>query len=135
MPSAPGESLGLLSSVGIDEGQFAKMPSEISGGMQKRVGLARALALDPDILLLDEPTAGLDPITSSEISHLILKLKSERGITAVVVTHDIRAARMFADLVVLLHEGRIAVEGTFEDLRNSKDEFAVRFFGGDDRQV
>src|ERR1044071_9742497 len=74
-----------------------KLPSEISGGMQKRVGLARALALDPEIILFDEPTAGLDPITAREIVQLIVDLKKKREMTAVVVTHDLRGARMFAD--------------------------------------
>jgi phospholipid/cholesterol/gamma-HCH transport system ATP-binding protein len=119
----------LLASVGMSDGDFAKMPSEISGGMQKRVGLARALALDPEILLLDEPTAGLDPITSAEIGHLIVDLKNKRSITSVVVTHDIHGARTFSDLLVLLDQGRIVAQGTFEDLRKTKDEFVVRFLG------
>src|SRR5579863_1885208 len=119
----------LLSSVDLSEGDFAKMPSEISGGMQKRVGLARALALDPEILLLDEPTAGLDPITSAEIGHLILELKKKRAITAVVVTHDIHSAKTFSDLLILLDRGSIVAQGTFEELRKSKDDFVVRFIG------
>src|SRR5580698_5747783 len=91
----------LLSSVGMGEGDFEKMPSEISGGMQKRVGLARALALDPEILLLDEPTAGLDPITAAEIGQLIVDLKKKRKITAVVVTHDLHGAKAFSDHLIL----------------------------------
>jgi phospholipid/cholesterol/gamma-HCH transport system ATP-binding protein len=121
----------LLSSVGMNDEDFAKTPSEISGGMQKRVGLARALALDPEILLLDEPTAGLDPITSAEIGHLIIDLKNKRSITAVVVTHDLHGAKAFSDLLILLNDGRIVAQGTFEDLRKSKDEFVVRFLGGE----
>src|SRR5580658_3188513 len=119
----------LLSSVDMSEEDFAKMPSEISGGMQKRVGLARALALDPEILLLDEPTAGLDPITAAEIGQLIVELKKKRAITAVVVTHDVHGAKTFSDLLILLDEGKIVAQGTFEDLRKSKDEFVVRFLG------
>jgi phospholipid/cholesterol/gamma-HCH transport system ATP-binding protein len=119
----------LLSSVDLSEEDFAKMPSEISGGMQKRVGLARALALDPEILLLDEPTAGLDPITAAEIGDLITEMKKKRAITAVVVTHDIHGAKTFSDLLVLLDRGSIVAQGTFEDLTKSKDEFVVRFLG------
>jgi phospholipid/cholesterol/gamma-HCH transport system ATP-binding protein len=104
-----------------------KMPSQISGGMQKRVGLARALALDPDILLFDEPTSGLDPITAEEIGQLIMDLKERRQITSVVVTHDIHQASVFADRLVLIDQGRVVIEGTFEDLRKSDDEF-VRLF-------
>jgi phospholipid/cholesterol/gamma-HCH transport system ATP-binding protein len=102
----------LLSAVGLSEEHFAKMPSEISGGMQKRIGLARALALDPEILLLDEPTAGLDPITAAEIGHLIVELKKKRSITSVVVTHDIRGARTFSDVLVLLQNGKFVAQGT-----------------------
>jgi len=104
-----------------------KMPSEISGGMQKRVGLARALALDPDILLLDEPTAGLDPITAGEIDELISGFKQKRKITSIVVTHDLHAAKSFADRVVVLKDGNILTDGTFEDLRKSSDRFITRF--------
>jgi phospholipid/cholesterol/gamma-HCH transport system ATP-binding protein len=116
----------LLSKVGM-EGDAAKMPSQISGGMQKRVGLARALALDPEIVLFDEPTAGLDPITADEIDNLIGTLKSERQMTSIVVTHDIHAVRQFSDRVVMLRDGAIAMDGTFEEMKQSKDEFIARF--------
>ena len=116
----------LLAKVGMEK-DFEKMPSEISGGMQKRVGLARALALDPGIILLDEPTAGLDPITATEIAELISSMKAEREITAVVVTHDIHAAKLFADRFVMLHEGKVLIGGTFEELQRSRDEFVARF--------
>ncbi len=118
----------LLQGVGMGE-DLDKLPSEISGGMQKRVGLARALALDPAILLFDEPTAGLDPITAIEIGDLILKLKKERRMTAVVVTHDIRGAKAFADRMALVHEGRIVAEGSFEELQQNMNPFVRRFMG------
>ena len=117
----------LLSNVGMDEGDLNKLPSEISGGMKKRVGLARALALDPDILLFDEPTAGLDPITANEIEQLILKLQKERKTASVVVTHDLHGAETVCDRVALLRDGDILIQGSFEDLRKSEDEFVTQF--------
>jgi phospholipid/cholesterol/gamma-HCH transport system ATP-binding protein len=116
----------LLAGVGMEK-ELQKMPSEISGGMQKRVGLARALVLDPNIVLFDEPTAGLDPITAAEIGKLILELKKKRKMTAVVVTHDIHNAKVFSDRLVLVHEGNILAEGTFADLKKSKDQVVVQF--------
>ena len=116
----------LLSDVGMDH-DLEKLPSEISGGMQKRVGLARALALDPEILLFDEPTAGLDPITAREIDKLIIQLQKRRKITSVVVTHDIRGAKTYSGHVVLLDQGNIVAEGAFEDLQKSRDKFVVQF--------
>jgi phospholipid/cholesterol/gamma-HCH transport system ATP-binding protein len=117
---------GLLADVGMDR-DLNKMPSDISGGMQKRVGLARALALDPDILLFDEPTSGLDPITAAEIGELIVKLKKERNLTSVVVTHDVHGAKSFADRVVLLREGKVVIDGPFPQLEQSRDPFVVQF--------
>ena len=99
--------------------------------MQKRVGLARALALDPDILLLDEPTAGLDPITSGEIDELILKLQKEHAMASIVVTHDMQSAKTIAGRLALLHEGNIVIEGTFEDLEKSHDKFVADFMRRD----
>jgi phospholipid/cholesterol/gamma-HCH transport system ATP-binding protein len=120
---------GLLEGLGMKAEDFEKMPSEISGGMQKRVGLARALALDPEILLLDEPTAGLDPITAAGIGDLINDLKKKRGITSLVVTHDVRGARAFADCLILIDEGKVVASGTFDELRKSSDDFVKRFLG------
>ena len=94
----------LLTEVGM-EGALEKMPSDISGGMQKRVGLARALALEPGILLLDEPTAGLDPISSGEIDDLVLKLQEEHQMASIVVTHDLHSAKTIADRLALLDQG------------------------------
>ena len=119
----------LLSDVGL-EADVDKMPSQISGGMQKRVGLARALALDPEVLLLDEPTAGLDPISASEILGLISDMKAKRKLTSVVVTHDVQGAKSFADRLILLHEGDILIEGSFADLQKSGHRFVSQFLGG-----
>jgi phospholipid/cholesterol/gamma-HCH transport system ATP-binding protein len=116
----------LLAEVGM-EGNLAKMPSDISGGMQKRVGLARALALEPEILLLDEPTAGLDPISSGEIDDLILKLQRERQMASIVVTHDLHSARTIANSLALLDQGNVVIEGTFEDLQESDIGFVKEF--------
>jgi phospholipid/cholesterol/gamma-HCH transport system ATP-binding protein len=120
----------LLSSVGMEH-DLDKMPSNISGGMQKRVGLARALALQPEILLLDEPTAGLDPITSGEIDDLVLKLQKERNLTSLVVTHDLQSARTIANRLALLHKGKVAMEGSYEELAQSSDDFVRQFFKRD----
>jgi phospholipid/cholesterol/gamma-HCH transport system ATP-binding protein len=120
----------LLSSVGM-ESALKKMPGDISGGMQKRVGLARALALKPSILLLDEPTAGLDPITSGEIDELILKLQEEHDMASVVVTHDLQSAKTIADRIALLHEGNVLIEGSFQDLSKSDDKFVLEFMKRD----
>lgn len=120
----------LLLSVGMER-DLDKMPSDISGGMQKRVGLARALALQPEILLLDEPTAGLDPITSGEIDDLVLKLHGEHGLTSIVVTHDLHSAKTIADRVALLEKGKVVMEGSFEELAESHDDFVREFFKRD----
>jgi phospholipid/cholesterol/gamma-HCH transport system ATP-binding protein len=116
----------LLARVGM-ENAMAKMPADISGGMKKRVGLARALALDPDIMLLDEPTAGLDPITAGEINDLIRELQEERQTSSVVVTHDMRSVKRVADHVALLDEGTIVIEGTLDDLRRSDHPVVSKF--------
>jgi len=116
----------LLAEVGM-EGALAKMPSDISGGMQKRVGLARAMALEPDILLLDEPTAGLDPISSGEIDDLVLKLQQEHQVAFIVVTHDLHSAKTIASPLALLDKGNVVIQGSFEDLQKSEIEFVREF--------
>jgi len=116
----------LLSQVGM-EGELRKLPSQISGGMQKRVGLARALALDPEVLLCDEPTSGLDPITAAEINELIVKLQSERKMAAVVVTHDLIQARKIATRLALLYHGKFVFKGSFDELSGSQHPFVVQF--------
>ena len=118
-----------LADVGM-EGTEELYPSQLSGGMQKRVGLARALAMEPDILFYDEPTSGLDPVIARNIDDLILETRDRLGMTSVVVSHDIRSIFKIADRVAMLHEGRIVAEGTPQELRVSKDP-AVRAFIGD----
>lgn len=118
----------LLTEVGM-EGGLDKMPSDLSGGMQKRVGLARALALEPDILLLDEPTAGLDPISAAEIDDLVLKLQAEHHMASIVVTHDLYSAKTISDRLALLHEGNVVIEGSFEELQSSDIGFVREFLG------
>ena len=114
-----------LTDVGLEK-DFDKMPADLSGGMRKRAGLARAMALDPDILLADEPTAGLDPITSDEIDELLLALK-KKGTTIVMVTHNIPSARHVGDQLAMLHEGRVVARGTADELDRC-DEELVRAF-------
>ena len=116
----------LLALVGMEEAS-AKMPAEISGGMKKRVGLARALAMEPDLLLMDEPTAGLDPITAGEINELILQLQRARSMSSVVVTHEMQTVQAVSDRIAMLHEGSIRIEGTFEDLKRSQDSLVAAF--------
>src|SRR6202161_1646700 len=116
----------LLAEVGM-ENASAKMLLDVSGGMQKRVGLARALALEPDILLLDEPTAGLDPISSAEIDDLVFKLQDEHHMASIVVTHDLHSAKTIADRLALLNDGDVVIEGSFEELQKSDDEFVREF--------
>jgi phospholipid/cholesterol/gamma-HCH transport system ATP-binding protein len=116
----------LLAEVGMERA-VDKMPSDISGGMQKRVGLARALALEPAILLLDEPTAGLDPISSGEIDDLVLKLQREHQMASIVVTHDLHSARTIANRLALLDRGNVVIEGKFEDLQQSDIGFVKEF--------
>jgi phospholipid/cholesterol/gamma-HCH transport system ATP-binding protein len=116
----------VLSEVGMEK-QSDKMPAELSGGMQKRIGLARALVMDPELLLLDEPTAGLDPIGSAEINELVLKLQKEHHIAFIVVTHDIHSARTIADRLTLLDKGCVVMDGSFEELKSSDNEFVREF--------
>jgi phospholipid/cholesterol/gamma-HCH transport system ATP-binding protein len=115
-----------LEAVGLER-EYDKMPAALSGGMRKRVGLARALALDPQLLLVDEPSAGLDPITADEIDELLLGLKKERGATLIVVTHNIPSAKRLGDQLLMLHDGRIVESGTAEDLARSEDALVRAF--------
>jgi phospholipid/cholesterol/gamma-HCH transport system ATP-binding protein len=114
-----------LAAVGLEQ-DFDKMPADLSGGMRKRAGLARAMALDPDILLVDEPSAGLDPITADEIDELLVDLK-KKGTTLVVVTHNIPSARHIGDELAMLHEGRVIARGTAAELDRSGDTMVRAF--------
>lgn len=105
-----------------------KMPAELSGGMRKRIGLARSIITDPMLMLYDEPTTGLDPITSKEISKLILTLQKELKMTAVVVTHDIICAEIVSDRTIVLKDGNIKYEGDIHELSQSDDPFLRNFF-------
>ncbi len=105
----------------------AKRPSQISGGMKKRVGLARALALDPPIMLLDEPTAGLDPVTAAGINELFSGLQQERKISSIIVTHDMHAVKTVSNHVVMLFEGKIVFDGTVDEFQKSKEPHVSEF--------
>jgi len=106
------------------------MPSEISGGMKKRVGLARAIAMDPQIIFYDEPTAGLDPIMSAVIDKLIIDLSKKLSITSVVVTHDMKSVMTIADRIAMLYEGRVLEIGTPVEIKRSKNEIVQQFING-----
>jgi phospholipid/cholesterol/gamma-HCH transport system ATP-binding protein len=116
-----------LESVGLSEA-IDKMPSELSGGMRKRIGLARTLILKPEIILYDEPTTGLDTITSREISELILDLQKKYKTTSVIITHDMACAKLTGDRLVVLKDGVIVAEGSYEELEKSDDEWVRSFF-------
>jgi phospholipid/cholesterol/gamma-HCH transport system ATP-binding protein len=113
------------------EDAINKMPADLSGGQKKRIALARAIVLEPKVILYDEPTTGLDPIRADVINELILKLQRELRVTSIVVTHDLASAFKVADLTVMLHEGRIIFRGTPEQLRASTDEVVQRFLRGE----
>jgi phospholipid/cholesterol/gamma-HCH transport system ATP-binding protein len=107
------------------------MPAQISGGMKKRVGLARALALDPEIIFYDEPGAGLDPIVAGVIDKLIMDLSQKLGVTSIVVTHEMGSAFRIADRMVMLYEGRVVARGTPEEIRASQDPIVKQFVSGE----
>jgi phospholipid/cholesterol/gamma-HCH transport system ATP-binding protein len=115
-----------LFAVGLQK-DYEKMPADLSGGMRKRAGLARALALDPSILLVDEPSAGLDPITTAEIDNLLMQLKTTQGTSLVVVTHNIPSARRISDKLIVLDQGSIIAEGTVEELERSDNAVVTEF--------
>jgi phospholipid/cholesterol/gamma-HCH transport system ATP-binding protein len=115
------ESVGLSKSIDI-------VPEELSGGMRKRLGLARTLILKPEIMLYDEPTTGLDPITSKEISKLILDVQKKYDTSSIIITHDIECARVIANRIILIKNGVCAAEGSFTELKNSTDAWIRSFF-------
>lgn len=131
MATTPGESDALvdemLTAVGLAHTRD-RYPSELSGGMKRRIALARTLILKPEIVLYDEPTTGLDPITGKEIVELILKLQATYGTSSIIISHDLHVARLAANRIALLHEGRNHVEGTYEQFRTSEDPLVHQFF-------
>ncbi len=116
-----------LKNVGLSNA-IDKKPSELSGGMRKRLGLARTLILKPEIMLYDEPTTGLDPITSKEISNLILEVQNKYQTTSVIITHDIECARLTANRIIVIKNGICTAEGSYSDLENSADPWVRSFF-------
>lgn len=117
----------VLDSVGLLDAAD-KMPSDLSGGMRKRVGLARTMIVKPEIMLYDEPTTGLDPITSREISELILNMQKKYKTSSIIITHDMECARITADRVLIMDNGEYIAEGSFEELQNSNNKLAASYF-------
>lgn len=117
----------ILESVGLPDAAD-KLPSDLSGGMRKRIGLARTLIVHPEIILYDEPTTGLDPITSREISELILDMQKKYKTTSLIITHDMECAKITSDRVVIMNGGKLVAEGTFDELHHSKDKLVKSYF-------
>ena len=120
------EKLGLVGLEGVEQ----KLPDELSGGMKKRVGLARAIAIEPKIILYDEPTTGIDPINADKINELILDLQNKLGTTTIVVTHDLHCVKKVTNRLAMLSEGKIITEGTWDDLENSEIKVIRDFIAG-----
>ena len=119
--------LEALADVGLED-SVDKMPSELSGGMKKRIGVARTLILQPEIILYDEPTTGLDPLTSKELSKLIVRIQKKIKASSIIITHDLNCAKLTSNRMFILHEGLFKAEGTFDELKNSEDEWVRSFF-------
>jgi len=115
------ENVGLLDAIN-------KMPAELSGGMKKRIGLARTLILKPEIILYDEPTTGLDPVTSGEISELILEVQEKYNTSSIIITHDMKCAKMTANKLKLMMDGKIFTQGTYDELSKSDDNYVSAYF-------
>lgn len=116
-----------LENVGLPD-SIDKMPSELSGGMKKRIGLARTLVIHPDIILYDEPTTGLDPITSNEISNLINETKAKFNNSSIIITHDINCVKIVADRIVMIKDGKVYKDGKLEEFTNDEDDYIQSFF-------
>jgi phospholipid/cholesterol/gamma-HCH transport system ATP-binding protein len=116
-----------LEQVGLADA-IDKMPAELSGGMSKRIGLARTLILEPEIMLYDEPTTGLDTATAKEISQLILDMQRKKNISSIIITHDMNCAKMTADRILMLKEGVIVANGSYDELAKSNDSWIQSFF-------
>ena len=117
----------MLDNVGLKDA-IDKMPSDLSGGMRKRIGLARTLIMKPHVMLYDEPTTGLDPITSKEISELIMTMQKKYDISSIIITHDIACAKITADRILVMNEGIVVAEGTYDELEHSDDKLVSSFF-------
>lgn len=117
----------VLNDVGLSEA-IDKMPSELSGGMRKRIGVARTIIMNPEIMLWDEPTTGLDPETTRDISHLIVRMQRKYKVSSIVVTHDMICAKIVSNRIVVLKDGTYTDSGTYDELEASKDEFVRSFF-------
>jgi phospholipid/cholesterol/gamma-HCH transport system ATP-binding protein len=116
-----------LESVGLN-GTQEMSPAELSGGMRKRIGIARTLILNPEVMLYDEPTTGLDPVTAREINHLMLDVQEKYKTSSIIISHDMNCVRMTANRVVVLIDGKCYAEGTYEDLKKSQDKYVKQFF-------
>jgi len=123
------KSLNLVNLEGIED----LMPSELSGGMKKRVGIARAIAINPEYILYDEPTTGLDPITTDKINSLIKKVSDKKKVTSIIVTHNMKTLRDVANRVIMLYEGSIIFDGEIDDLFGSKDKYIQYFVTGENK--
>jgi phospholipid/cholesterol/gamma-HCH transport system ATP-binding protein len=116
-----------LEAVGLAEA-IDKMPSDLSGGMRKRMALARTIIVNPEIILYDEPTTGLDTITSKEISNLMLDIQKKYKTSSIIITHDMQCAKIAGNRIVVVNEGELIAEGSYEELENSEDDFVQQFF-------
>jgi phospholipid/cholesterol/gamma-HCH transport system ATP-binding protein len=120
------EALALVDLPGVED----RMPAELSGGMRKRVGIARAIALRPKYILYDEPTTGLDPVTAATIDALMVRMRDQLGVTGVVITHDMRSAYTVGTRIAMLYEGRVRAVGTVDEIRHSTDPVVRQFIEG-----